>query len=57
MNLNLLRTLFLSFKNYIVNSILYFNVLTQQLQEPITKSAQEDKISFIFFTLHYYSYF
>jgi hypothetical protein len=26
------------------NSILYFNVLTQQLQEPITESAQEDKI-------------
>jgi hypothetical protein len=25
------------------NSILYFNVLTQQLQEPITESAQEDK--------------
>jgi hypothetical protein len=24
------------------NSILYFNVLTQQLQEPITESAQED---------------
>jgi hypothetical protein len=23
--------------------ILYFNVLTQQLQEPITESAQEDK--------------
>jgi hypothetical protein len=26
------------------NSILYFNVLTQQLQEPITESAQEDEI-------------
>jgi hypothetical protein len=26
-----------------INSILYFNVLTQQLQEPITESAQEDK--------------
>jgi hypothetical protein len=26
-----------------LNSILYFNVLTQQLQEPITKSAQVDK--------------
>jgi hypothetical protein len=25
------------------NSILYVNVLTQQLQEPITESAQEDK--------------
>jgi hypothetical protein len=25
------------------NSILYFNMLTQQLQEPITESAQEDK--------------
>jgi hypothetical protein len=25
------------------NSVLYFNVLTQQLQEPITESAQEDK--------------
>jgi hypothetical protein len=25
------------------NSILYFNVLTQQLQEPIAESAQEDK--------------
>jgi hypothetical protein len=25
------------------NSILYFNVLTQQLQELITESAQEDK--------------
>jgi hypothetical protein len=25
------------------NSILYFNVLTQQLQEPITESAQVDK--------------
>jgi hypothetical protein len=25
------------------NSILYFNVLTQQLQEPITESAQEVK--------------
>jgi hypothetical protein len=25
------------------NSILYFNVLTQQLQEPVTESAQEDK--------------
>jgi hypothetical protein len=25
------------------NAILYFNVLTQQLQEPITESAQEDK--------------
>jgi hypothetical protein len=25
------------------NSIIYFNVLTQQLQEPITESAQEDK--------------
>jgi hypothetical protein len=25
------------------NSILYFNVLIQQLQEPITESAQEDK--------------
>jgi hypothetical protein len=24
------------------NSILYFNVLTRQLQEPITESAQED---------------
>jgi hypothetical protein len=27
------------------NSILYFNVLTQQLQEPITESAQEKKIN------------
>jgi hypothetical protein len=27
-----------------LNSILYFNVLTQQLQEPITESAQEDEI-------------
>jgi hypothetical protein len=26
-----------------LNSVLYFNVLTQQLQEPITESAQEDK--------------
>jgi hypothetical protein len=26
------------------NSILHFNVLTQQLQEPITESAQEDKV-------------
>jgi hypothetical protein len=26
------------------NSVLYFNVLTQQLQEPITESAQEDEI-------------
>jgi hypothetical protein len=25
------------------NSILYFNVLTEQLQEPITESAREDK--------------
>jgi hypothetical protein len=25
------------------NSILYFNVLTQQLQEPIVELAQEDK--------------
>jgi hypothetical protein len=25
------------------NSILYFNVLTPQLQEPITELAQEDK--------------
>jgi hypothetical protein len=25
------------------NAILYFNVLTQQLQEPITESAHEDK--------------
>jgi hypothetical protein len=25
------------------NSVLYFNVLTQRLQEPITESAQEDK--------------
>jgi hypothetical protein len=25
------------------NSILYFNVLPQQLREPITESAQEDK--------------
>jgi hypothetical protein len=25
------------------NSILYFNMLTQQLQGPITESAQEDK--------------
>jgi hypothetical protein len=25
------------------NSILYFSVPTQQLQEPITESAQEDK--------------
>jgi hypothetical protein len=24
-------------------SIIYFNVLTQQLQEPITEAAQEDK--------------
>jgi hypothetical protein len=29
--------------NSILYSILYFNVLTQQLQEPITESAQEDK--------------
>jgi hypothetical protein len=29
--------------NSLINSILYFNVLTQQLQEPITESAQEDK--------------
>jgi hypothetical protein len=27
------------------SSILYFNVLTRQLQEPITESAQEDKIN------------
>jgi hypothetical protein len=27
------------------NSILYFNMLTQELQEPITESAQEDKIN------------
>jgi hypothetical protein len=27
------------------NSILYFNVQTQQLQESITESAQEDKIN------------
>jgi hypothetical protein len=27
------------------NSIFYFNVLTQQLQEPISESAQEDKIN------------
>jgi hypothetical protein len=26
------------------NSILYFSVLPQQLQEPFTESAQEDKI-------------
>jgi hypothetical protein len=25
------------------NSILYFNVLTQKLQQPVTESAQEDK--------------
>jgi small-conductance mechanosensitive channel len=29
------------------NSILYFNVLTQQLQEPITESAQVDKYIYI----------
>jgi hypothetical protein len=28
------------------NSILYFNVLTQQIQEPITESAQENKIMY-----------
>jgi hypothetical protein len=30
------------------NAILYFNVLTQQLQEPIAEWAQEDEI----YTLH-----
>jgi hypothetical protein len=34
---------FLPLNNNDNNSILYFNVLTQQLQEPITESAQEDK--------------
>jgi hypothetical protein len=28
-----------------LNSILYFNVLVQQLQEPITESARENKVS------------
>jgi hypothetical protein len=32
-----------NFNSIQFNSILYFNVLTQQLQEPITESAQEDK--------------
>jgi hypothetical protein len=28
-----------------LNSVLYYNVLTQQPQEPITESAQEDEIN------------
>jgi hypothetical protein len=30
-----------------LNSALYFNVLTQQLQEPITESAQENTRKYI----------
>jgi hypothetical protein len=34
----------IQYNDSIFNSIIYFNVLTQQLQEPITESAQEDEI-------------
>jgi hypothetical protein len=34
----------IQFRSVPFYSILYFNLLTQQLQEPITESAQEDEI-------------